>query len=52
MMLTHARKMRVYPSEKQKRSADTTLGHCRYVYNKMLERNTKVYRRRGEHLSW
>lgn len=52
MMLTHARKMRVYPSEKQKRSADTTLGHCRYVYNKMLERNTKVYRRRGEHLSY
>lgn len=51
MTITHARKMRIYPTDEQKRKIDITIGHCRYIYNQMLERNQKVYNRRGEHLS-
>ena len=29
-----------------------TLSHCRYIYNKMLERNTVIYNRRKEHLNY
>jgi len=50
--IIHARKMRIYPSDEQKHKIDVTLGHCRYIYNKMLERNEKLYKRRGKHLSY
>jgi transposase len=46
MQIVHARKMRIYPNNTQKQTINQTLGHCRYVYNKMLERNQKVYKRR------
>lgn len=52
MEIVHARKMRIYPDDEQKHKIDATLGCCRYVYNKMLERNQKVYKRRGKHLSY
>ena len=50
--LHKAMKMRLYPSVEQAGQIDATLGACRFVYNHMLERNTKAYRRRGEHLSY
>lgn len=50
--IMRARKMRIYPTSEQQKKIDITLGHCRYVYNKMLERNNKAYERRGEHLSY
>lgn len=52
MEIVHARKMRIYPDDAQKQKINQTLGHCRYIYNKMLERNQKVYKRRGEHLNY
>lgn len=44
--------MRIYPNEEQQRQIDTTLSHCRFIYNKMLDRNIKIYKRRGEHLNY
>lgn len=52
MNITHGRKMRIYPTDGQKRKIDATLNCCRYIYNRMLERNHKVYDRRKEHLSY
>lgn len=52
MTITHARKMRIYPTGEQIQKIDTTLNCCRFVYNKMIERNRKVYSRRNEHLSY
>ena len=52
MQITRALKFRIYPTEEQIRKIEMTLGCCRFVYNKMLERNTKAYNRRGEHLSY
>lgn len=52
MEIIRALKFRIYPTEQQQRQIDTTLNCCRYVYNKMLERNSKAYKRRGEHLSY
>ena len=42
---------RIYPTEQQKKQIDLTIDCCRFVYNHMLERNIKIYKRRGEHLS-
>lgn len=47
MEIVHARKMRIYPDDEQKHKIDATLGCCRYVYNKMLERNQKVYKQQS-----
>lgn len=47
-----AQKMRIYPSDEQKQKIDVTLNCCRYIYNHMVDRNNKVYKRRGEHLSY
>lgn len=47
-----ALKMQIYPSADQARQIDVTLDACRFVYNHMLERNMKAYKRRGEHLSY
>lgn len=52
MTIVHARKMRIYPTDIQKHKIDATLNCCRFIYNKMLERNNKVYNRRGEHLNY
>lgn len=52
MVLNRAIKMRIYPNDEQRHKIDVTLGHCRYIYNKMLERNTVIYKRRKEHLNY
>lgn len=51
MIITKAVKIRLYPSREQQQKIDTTINCCRFVYNHMLSRNEKVYKRRGEHLS-
>lgn len=51
-VFTKAQKMRIYPNEEQRLKIEATLGCCRYIYNHMLDRNNKVYKRRGEHLSY
>lgn len=52
MILNRAIKMRIYPDDEQCHKIDVTLNHCRYIYNKMLERNTVIYKRRKEHLNY
>ena len=52
MILNRAIKMRIYPNDEQRHKIDVTLSHCRYIYNKMLERNTVIYKRRKEHLNY
>ncbi len=47
-----AAKCRAYPNKAQTELLQHTLSCCRFVYNHMLERNNKVYKRRGEHLSY
>ena len=42
----------MYSTIEQRHTADCTLGSCRYVYNKMLERQIKIYKRRNDHLSY
>lgn len=45
-------KGRLYPTPEQALQIDRTIGSCRYVYNHMLDRQQKVYRRRKEHMSY
>ena len=52
MLLNRAIKMRIYPDNEQRHKIDVTLNHCRYIYNKMLERNNVIYKRRKEHLNY
>lgn len=52
MILNRAIRMRIYPDDEQRHKIDVTLSHCRYIYNKMLERNTVIYNRRKEHLNY
>lgn len=52
MQITMATKFRLYPNKTQSKQIDDTLDCCRYVYNHMLSRNIKAYKRRGEHLSY
>lgn len=52
MTIIKALKVRLYPNRTQQCQMDTTLDCCRFVYNHMLARNEKVYKRRGEHLSY
>ena len=52
MILNQAIRMRIYPDDEQRHKINVTLGHCRYIYNKMLERNTVIYNRRKEHLNY
>ena len=47
-----AAKCRAYPNKGQGTTIIKTLGCCRYIYNHMLDRNNKVYKRRKEHLSY
>lgn len=46
-----AHKVRLYPTDEQQAGIDRTLNCCRFVFNHMLARQQKVYKRRGEHLS-
>lgn len=52
MQIVMATKFRLYPSSTQAKQIDDILDACRYVYNHMLSRNIKMYKRRGEHLSY
>ena len=52
MVINKALKVRLYPNKAQLNKINTTLHHCRYVYNEMLARNKKAYKRRGEHLNY
>ena len=36
-------KLRIYPNEKQMQIIERTLGTLRFLYNKYLEFNTKLY---------
>ena len=45
-------KTRIYPNKAQAKQIDITLGCCRYIYNYMLDRQGKAYKRRGQHLSY
>ena len=51
-VINTATKCRIYPNRTQEQKIRSTLGCCRYIYNKMLERNEKCYRRRNEHLTY
>ena len=44
-------KYRVYPTPAQEQWLQHNLDCCRFVYNHMLDRQIKMYKRRGEHLS-
>lgn len=47
-----AAKCRAYPNKVQSMQIIQTLNNCRYIYNYMLDRNSKIYKRRGEHISY
>ena len=44
-------KYRIYPTDAQKDMIECNFGCCRYVYNHVLERTSKAYKRRGESIS-
>lgn len=52
MLIIRASKGRAYFNKTQLNIVNNTLNSCRYIYNEMLARNQKVYKRRGEHLSY
>lgn len=52
MEIIQATKFRIYPNRIQQHTIDCILGSCRYIYNHMLDRNIKAYKRRGEHMSY
>ena len=52
MIINKASKCRLYPNKEQQTAINKTLGSCRYVYDKMLERQIKMYKRREYHLSY
>ena len=52
MQITMATKFRLYPNKVQSNQINAILNCCRFVYNHMLSRNIKAYKRRGEHLSY
>lgn len=45
-------KYRLYPTQEQAEKINRTLGCCRYVYNHMLDRRQKAYKRRGERMTY
>ena len=47
-----ALKLRIYPDIDQMKQIDSTINHCRAIYNMMLGIHEKIYTRRGEHLSY
>ena len=52
MVINKALKVRLYPNKTQLNKVTATLHHCRHIYNEMLARNKKAYKRRGEHLNY
>lgn len=50
--ILRATKGRIYTSKTKYQLMDKTLFACNYIYNHMIERNQKVYKRRKEHLSY
>lgn len=52
MLIIRASKGRAYFNKTQLNIADSTLNSCRYIYNEMLARNQKVYKRREKHLNY
>lgn len=52
MQMIKAAKGRLYPNKEQQIQIDKTLNACRFIYNEMLARNVKIYKRRAEHLSY
>ncbi|MBQ6857206.1 MAG: transposase [Lachnospiraceae bacterium] len=52
MIITKAYKTRIYPTPGQEAKIRKTLGCCRFIYNHMLERNQKLYKRKKKHLSY
>lgn len=52
MEIIRATKGRIYTTKTKYQLLDKTLYACNYIYNYMLERNQKVYKRRGEHLTY
>jgi len=52
MEIIRATKGQIYTSKTKYQILDKTLYACNYIYNQMLERQQKVYKRRGEHLSY
>lgn len=51
-IVAKALRVRLYPNKEQKIKIDTTINCCRFVYNYMLARNEKAYKRRGDHLNY
>ena len=45
-------RFKLEPTKEQKIKIDKTLGCCRFVYNYMLNRRIKAYKRRGESMSY
>lgn len=52
MEIIRATKGQIYTSKTKYQILDKTLYACNYIYNQMLERQQKAYKRRGEHLSY
>lgn len=52
MTINKAIKCRAYPNKEQQRKITVTLDCCRYIYNHMLSRNEKIYKRRSKHLHY
>lgn len=51
MIVYQGYKIRIYPNQKQIEQIERTFQGCRFVWNHFLERSSKAYKRRGEHLS-
>lgn len=51
-MAVKALRVRALPSPQQCDKIDTTINCCRFVKNHMIERNSKIYGRRKEHLGY
>lgn len=45
-------KFRLEPTEEREVKINKTLGCCRFIYNSILDRRIKAYRRRGESMSY
>ena len=45
-------KYRIYPTPRQLQWLNNNIGCCRFVFNHMLDRQIKIYQRRGEHLTY
>lgn len=52
LTINRAAKCRAYPNKTQSAQIMQTLDNCRFIYNHMLDRNNKIYKRRKEHMSY